>query len=378
MKRRYLALVMVALLALGFTTMTLVAAQVAAAPVEPETFIAAPPAQTTPEATDVATPTVQAGDTLQLVRDRGVLRCGVNAGVPGFGYLDPNTNEFSGFDVDFCRVVAAAVLGDADAIEYVEATGQSRFPLLASGEIDMLSRNTTWTLIRDTENGFNFAPTTFYDGQGLMLREELGVESLEDLEGATICVQQGTTTEQNLADVMRTLGVDYEPVVFADAPQTLNGYSEGRCDAITADRSALVTQKLQLSEPEAHVILEEAISKEPLGPLVRHGDDQWFDIVKWSVFATFAAEEYSITSENVEDMAATAEDPNIRRLLGVEGELGQKLGLENDFAVQIISQVGNYGEIYDRHLGPDTPFALDRGLNSLYTEGGLIYSPPFR
>ncbi len=378
MKRRLLVLMTVALLALGFSTMTLLAAQVSAAPVEPEIMRVVPPAQETPEATDVATPTVAMGNTLQLVRDRGVLKCGANAGVPGFGYLDPDTNEFSGFDVDFCRVVAAAVLGDADAVEYVAATGQNRFPLLASGEIDMLSRNTTWTLIRDTENGFNFAPTTFYDGQGIMVAEDLGIEALEDLEGATVCVQQGTTTEKNLADVFRSLDIDYEPVVYDDAPKTLNAYAEGRCDAITADKSALVTEKLQLSDPEAHVILDDTISKEPLGPLVRHGDDQWFDIVKWATFATFAAEEYGIDSENVADVAATAEDPNIRRLLGLEGDLGQKLGLDNDFAVQIIQQVGNYAEIYDRHLGPDTPFDLDRGLNSLYTEGGLLYAPPFR
>lgn len=378
MKRRLFVLMTVALLALGFSTMTLLTAQVSAAPGEPETVFVIPPAQATPEATGVATTTVPMGNTLQLVRDRGVLKCGVNAGVPGFGYLDPDTNEFSGFDVDFCRVVAAAVLGDADAVEYVAATGQNRFPLLASGEIDMLSRNTTWTLIRDTENGFNFAPTTFYDGQGIMVPGDLGVEALEDLEGATVCVQQGTTTEKNLADVFRSLNIDYEPVVYDDAPKTLNAYAEGRCDAITADKSALVTEKLQLPDPESHVILDETISKEPLGPLVRHGDDQWFDIVKWATFATFAAEEYGIDSGNVEDIAATADDPNIRRLLGLEGDLGQKLGLDNDFVVLIIQQVGNYAEIYDRHLGPDTPFDLERGLNSLYTHGGLLYSPPFR
>ncbi len=378
MKHKYFVLSVTTLLAITFTIAALVAAQVAAAPAEPAEMAPAPLAQATPTTGMTGTQTITAGQTLQLVRDRGVLVCGVNAGVPGFGYLDSQTNEFSGFDVDFCRVVAAAVLGDADAVEYRPATGQDRFPLLASGEIDMLSRNTTWTLIRDTENGFNFAPTTFYDGQGLMVAADLGIEELADLEGATVCVQQGTTTEKNLADVMRTLNVDYEPVVYDDAPKTLAGYSEGRCDAITADKSALVTQKLQLEDPEAHVILEESISKEPLGPLVRHGDDQWFDIVKWAVFATMAAEEYGIDSQNVEEMVATAEAPEVRRLLGVEGDLGLKLGLDNDFAVNVIQQVGNYGEIYDINLGPDTPFALDRGLNSLYTEGGLLYAPPFR
>lgn len=333
------------------------------------------PAQTSEQ---TAAPAQQGGSTLEIVRERGTLNCGANANTPGFGYLDPNTNEFAGFDVDYCRAVAAAVLGDSEAVEYRATTGTDRFPVLQSGEIDMLSRNTTWTISRDSSLGFNFAPTTFYDGQGMMVRQDSGITSLKDFEGATICVQQGTTTEKNLADVMRALDVTYEPVVLADAPETLAAYDEGRCDGFTTDKSGLISQQTLLKEPDAHVVLPETMSKEPLGPLVRHGDDQWFDIVKWVTYGTFQAEELGVTSANVEEMAATSEDPVIRNLLGVEGDLGQGLGLDNDFMVKVIKQVGNYGEIYDRHLGPNTPFKLERALNALWKDGGLIYSPPFR
>jgi general L-amino acid transport system substrate-binding protein len=296
----------------------------------------------------------------------------------GFGYLDPDTNQFTGFDVDFCKAIAAAVLGDAEAVEVRATTGTDRFPILQSGEVDVLIRNTTWTISRDTSLGFNFGPVTFYDGQGMMVRKDSGIETLSNLEGATICVQQGTTTEKNLADVMRALDVSYEPVVLADAPATRDAYDQGRCDGFTTDKSGLVAEQTQLSEPDAHVILEDTMSKEPLGPLVRHGDDQWFDIMKWVTFGLMDAEELGITSDNVEEMAATSEDPVIRNLLGAEGDLGQGLGLDNDFMVKAISQVGNYGEIYDRHLGPDTPFNLARGVNAQWNDGGLIYSPPFR
>lgn len=333
------------------------------------------PTETT---TETAAPAAQDGGTLQIVKDRGVLNCGGNANVPGFGYLDPDTQEFAGFDIDFCKAVAAAVLGDANAVEVRQLTAQERFPVLQAGEIDVLSRNTTWTVSRDTSLGFNFAPVTFYDGQGMMVRRDSGVTSVEELGGATICVQQGTTTEKNLADVMRKLGLDYEPVVLDSADNTRTAYDEGRCDGFTTDKSGLVSQQILLSNPAEHIILDDTMSKEPLGPLVRHGDDQWFDIVKWVVFGTIAAEEYGLTSENVEEIAATSEDPVIRNLLGTEGELGAGLGLENDFMVDVISQVGNYGEIYNRHLGPDTPFDLPRGQNALYTEGGLMYAPPFR
>jgi general L-amino acid transport system substrate-binding protein len=334
------------------------------------------PAETTEE---TAAPAAQAGgNTLGIVQDRGVLNCGVNANVPGFGYLDPDSNDFAGFDVDFCNAIAAAVLGDGDAVEFRALTGTDRFPVLQSGEIDVLIRNTTWTISRDTSLGFNFAPTTFYDGQGMMVRKDSGIETLEDMEGATICVQQGTTTEKNLTDVFRALGVDYEPVVFPDAPSTTAAYDEGRCDGFTTDKSGLVSQLVLLADPDAHVILEQTMSKEPLGPLVRHGDDQWFDIVKWVTFGLMQAEELGITADNVEEIAATSEDPVVRNLLGAEGDLGQGVGLDNDFMVKAIAAVGNYGEIYDRHLGPDTPFNLARGLNAQYTDGGLIYAPPFR
>jgi len=375
MNRKHLALTIIILFALALVmTLKVTTDEVAAAPaLQSATATPRPGAATTP-----ATTTVQAGQTLQIVQDRGVLNCGGNAEVPGFGYLDPDTNEFAGFDIDFCKAVAAAVLGDAEALEPRHTTAQERFTVLQSGEVDLLSRNTTWTLTRDTELGLNFVPTTFYDGQGMMVRKDSGIESLEDMEGATICVQQGTTTEQNLTDVFRALGVDYEPVVLADAVATRNAYDEGRCDGFTTDKSGLVSQQILLQDPEEHMILEETMSKEPLGPVVRHGDDQWFDIVKWVVFGTMAAEEYGITSENVEEMAETSEDPVIRNLLGAEGDMGVKLGLENDFMVQAIMQVGNYGEIYDRNLGPDTPFDLPRSLNAQYLDGGLIYAPPFR
>jgi general L-amino acid transport system substrate-binding protein len=356
-----------------------VEAEVAEAEAPAEEVAEETPAEEVAETTEeTAAPAAQDGGTLAIVQERGVLNCGGNANVPGFGYLDPDTNEFAGFDIDACKAVAAAVLGDAEAVEVRALTGTDRFPVLQAGEIDILSRNTTWTISRDTSLGFNFAPTTFYDGQGMMVRKDSGIESLEDMAGATICVQQGTTTEKNLADVFCALGVDYEPVVLADAPSTLAAYDEGRCDGFTTDKSGLVSNQILLAEPDAHVILPDTMSKEPLGPLVRHGDDQWFDIVKWVVFGLVNAEELGINSDNVEELAATSEDPVIRNLLGAEGDLGQALGLDNDFMVKVISQVGNYGEIYDRHLGPDTVFDLERGQNGLWTDGGLMYSPPFR
>lgn len=355
------------------------AEQPAAEAAPTEEMAAAEPTEAPTTTAETAAPAAQAGgNTLSIVKERGVLNCGVNANVPGFGYLDPDTNEFAGFDIDYCKAIAAAVLGDPDAVEYRPLTGTDRFPVLQAGEIDVLIRNTTWTISRDTSLGFNFAPTTFFDGQGMMVRKDSGITKLADMAGASVCVQQGTTTEKNLADVMRALNIDYEPVVFPDAPETTAAYDEGRCDGFTTDKSGLVSQLVLLSEPDAHVILDETMSKEPLGPLVRHGDDQWFDIVKWVTFGTFNAEELGIDSANVEEMAATSEDPVVRNLLGAEGDLGQGLGLDNDFMVKVIKAVGNYGEIYDRHLGPDTVFKLERGPNLQWTDGGLIYSPPFR
>lgn len=326
--------------------------------------------------TEEAAPVVL-GNTLEAVRERGVLRCAGNQSVPGFGYINPDTNEFEGFDIDFCKAVAAAALGDSTAVEVRPTTANERFPVLQSGEADILSRNTTWTISRDTSLGFDFAPTTFYDGQGMMVRKDSGITDLAGLEGGTICVQSGTTTEKNLADVFRANGIDFSPIVFDNADSTREAYDQGQCDGFTTDKSGLVSQQILLASPDDHVILDVTMSKEPLGPLVRHGDDNWFDIVKWTVYCTIQAEELGIDSTNVDSFLG-GEDPVIQNLLGETGDLGLAMGLGNDFCYQIVKQVGNYGEIYNRNLGPDTPFDLPRGLNDLYTNGGLMYSPPFR
>lgn len=318
------------------------------------------------------------GNTLQTVQDRGFLACGGNATLGGFGFLDPDTNAFSGFDVDYCAAVAAAVFGDASAYEVTPTTGTSRFPTLQSGEIDVLIRNSTWTISRDTSLGFDFAPVTFYDGQGMMVRTDSGIETLQDMAGATICVQAGTTTEKNLSDVFRALDIEFTPAVFPDNPSTTEAYASGACDGITTDKSGLVSIRInQLDVPEDHVILDVTMSKEPLGPLTRHGDNNWNDIVSWTVYCTIEAEEQGVTSANVDEMLGS-ENPTVQNLLGVAGDLGQAMGLNNDFCYQVIAQVGNYGEIYDRNLGPDTPFNLARGLNEQYYNGGLLYSMPFR
>ncbi len=317
------------------------------------------------------------GDTLQAVRSRGFLRCGGNQAVPGFGYINPDTNDFEGFDIDYCKAVAAAVFGNASAFEIRPTTANERFPVLQSGEIDVLIRNTTWTLSRDTQLGGDFQATTFYDGQGMMVRRADNINSLRDLEGGTICVQSGTTTEKNLADVFRAQGINFQPVVFDDADRTREAYDAGQCDGFTTDKSGLVSQQILLADPEAHVILEETMSKEPLGPMTRHGDNNWNDVVNWTVFCTIQAEELGINSGNVDSFLGS-DDPVIQNLLGETGELGSGMGLANDWCYQVIRQVGNYAEIYDRNLGPGTPFDLPRGLNSQWTDGGLLYSPPFR
>ncbi len=321
-------------------------------------------------------PAAQEGSMLEAIKARGKVICGANQAVPGFGYLQPD-GTFAGFDIDFCKALSAAVFGNTDSVEYRPLTAKQRFTALQSGEIDVLIRNTTWTLTRDTELGANFAPTTFYDGQGIMVRKDSGIKSLEDLQGASICVSAGTTTELNLADVMASHNIEYTPVVFETADEVTGAYLDGRCDAYTTDKSALVSRQSMFDHPEEHMILNDTLSKEPLGPVVRHGDDQWFDIVKWTVFATFQAEESGVTSQNVDEMK-NSEDPTIRKLLGAEGDMGAKLGLDNDWAYNIIKNVGNYAEIYDRNLGPDTVFNLPRGLNSSWKDGGLLYSPPFR
>jgi general L-amino acid transport system substrate-binding protein len=318
------------------------------------------------------------GETLTAIQARGNVVCGVNGQLPGFSFLDPN-GEMLGFDADFCRALAAAVFGDATKVEFRPLTTQERFTALQTGEIDVLMRNTTWSLVRDTELGLNFTVTTFYDGQGIMVPADSGFDSLDDLEGGTVCVQKGTTTELNLADAMAVAGVTYTPATYDDVNATYGAYAEGRCDAATSDKSQLSSvAKGVLPDPDAHVIMDLTLSKEPLGPVVRHGDDQWFDIVKWTIYATIAGEEYGVNSTNVDDQLANAVNPEIRRLLGAESELGAKLGLGNDFAFNVIKLVGNYEEIYNRSLGEGTPTYIPRGYNATYANGGLLYSPPFR
>jgi general L-amino acid transport system substrate-binding protein len=317
------------------------------------------------------------GSVTQRIVDRGSLICGVNQTLPGFGF--PNdAGDFQGFDVDVCRAVAAAILGDASAVTYRPVTAAERQPTLSSGEVDMISRNTTFTLSRDTLWAATFAPTTFYDGQGVMVFAESGIASLEDLEGGTICTNAGTTTEQNITDGMSALGLDFDLQTFQDFNAVMAAFNEGRCDAVTSDISGLVSQQATQPDPGALQILDVVLSKEPLGPLTPQGDSQFADIVRWVVFGLIQAEEFGITSENIDEFLAS-ESPAIQRFLGTNGNtLGSTLNLSDDFMVTVIRQVGNYGEIFDRNLGPDTIFGLERGLNALWTEGGLMYAPPFR
>lgn len=326
---------------------------------------------------EAAPPPVAGGDRLQAILDRGVLLCGVHGSFQGFGFLDANGN-WTGFDVDFCRAWAAALFNDPNAVEFKGVSAQDRFTALQAGEFDVLSRNSTWTFTRDVELGLTFGPVTFYDGQAIMARKDIVGDAsagLDALEGANVCVQSGTTTELNLADQFRAAGVNYEPVVFEDQNAAFQAYEEGRCDAITSDRSQLATQgQAVLSNYADHVILDLVMSKEPLGPAVVQGDEKWADVVHWVVFGMIQAEELGITSENV-DSFLTSEDPVVRRLLGVEGELGSKLGITNDFVYRVIKLVGNYGEVYDRNLAS---YGLARGQNDLWTNGGLMYAPPYR
>ena len=313
---------------------------------------------------------------LDIVKSRGKLFCGVSGELPGFSYLDPAGN-YSGLDVDVCRAIAAAIFDDPEAVEFRKLNAKERFIAVQTGKVDVLSRNTTWTLDRDTTGGLEFAPTVFYDGQGIMVRKSSNIETLEDLSNKTICTQTGTTNELNLADQMRKREIEYKPLVYEDVNITYNTYFEGRCDAVTSDRSQLVSRRSAFPNPEEHVVLEDVLSKEPLGPATRNGDSRWFDVVKWSVYTLIEAEELGITSENL-DKKLASNDPVVARFLGQSGELGQGLGLSNDFAVRIIRHVGNYGEVYDRSLGPESSLDLPRGLNQLWTAGGLLYSPPFR
>ncbi|AWK87023.1 amino acid ABC transporter substrate-binding protein [Azospirillum thermophilum] len=315
--------------------------------------------------------------TLDTVKQRGFVQCGVNVGLPGFGSPD-SAGNWRGLDVDYCRAVAVAIFNDPNKVKFTPLSAQQRFPALQSGEVDLLSRNTTVTLTRDSSVGLNFASPTYYDGQGFMVNKKLGVKSAKELNGATVCVQSGTTTELNLADYFRTNGMSYTPVVIENNDEVNAAYFAGRCDVLTTDVSGLAGTRAAVAPvPDDHVILPEVISKEPLAPAVRHGDDQWFDIVKWVVYATIQAEESGITSKNVDEQAKST-NPEIQRLLGTSAGMGKALGLDDKWAYNVVKTIGNYGEIFDRNVGPGTPLKLERGLNALWTKGGLQYAMPIR
>ena len=314
--------------------------------------------------------------TLQAVKDRGILNCGANGTLAGFGLPDAQGN-WTGLDVDVCRAVAAAIFNDASKVKFVPLSAKDRFTALQSGEVDLLVRNTTWTLSRDTSLGLNFTGVDYYDGQGFMVRKALKVNSALELNGASVCMQQGTTTELNLADFFRAHNMQLKSVTFATANEAVKAYDAGRCDAYTTDASGLYAERLRLTNPNDHIVLPEIISKEPLGPAVRHGDDQWFDIVKWVLFAMLNAEELNITQNNVDEMVKSS-NPEIRRFVGTEGNYGEMLGLTKDWAVRIIKLVGNYGESFERNVGQGSPLKIDRGLNKLWSKGGIQYAPPIR
>ena len=319
---------------------------------------------------------VATAGTLEDVKARGNLNCIVTTGVAGFAA--PNDQgRWEGFDVDFCRATAAAVLGDPNKVKFIPTTGKTRFTALNAGEGDILYRNTTITMSRDADLKLTFLGVNYYDGQGFMVRSDLGVKSAKELAGASVCVNIGTTTELNMADFFRANGMDYKPVVFEKADEVVAAYDAGRCDVYTTDASGLAAQRIKLKDPNAHVILPEIISKEPLGPVVRHGDNNWGDVVRWTLFAMVEAEELGVTSANVDEMKSSS-NPNIKRLLGAEGEMGKSLGLPNEWAYNVIKQVGNYGESYDRNVGPNTALKLERGLNALWKDGGLQYPMPVR
>jgi general L-amino acid transport system substrate-binding protein len=314
--------------------------------------------------------------TLKTVKDRGSLLCGVSQGIAGFSLPDDKGN-WGGLDVEFCRAIAAAIFNDASKVKFVPLSSKDRFTALQSNAIDVLSRNSTWTSSRDTSLGLNFAAVNYYDGQGFMVRKALKVNSALELNGASVCTQTGTTTELNLADYFRSNNMKYEVIAFATADETIKAYDGGRCDVFTTDVSQLYAERLKLTNINDHVILPEIISKEPLGPVVRHGDDQWFDIVKWVHFAMINAEELGVSSKNI-DEALKSNQPEIRRLVGTEGAYGEQLGLTKDWVVRIVKQVGNYGESFDRNVGTSSKLGISRGLNRLWTKGGIQYAPPIR
>jgi len=314
--------------------------------------------------------------TLKTVKDRGQLSCGVSQGLPGFSTPDDKGN-WTGLDVDICRAIAAAVFNDATKIKFVPLSAKDRFTALQSGEIDVLSRNTTWTLSRDTSLGANFTGVTYYDGQGFLVKKSLKVNSALELNSASVCVQTGTTTEQNLADYFKGNNMKYEVIAFASADETVKAYESGRCDVFTSDVSQLYAERLKLANPADHVVLPEVISKEPLGPMVRHGDDQWFDIVKWTLFAMVGAEELGMTQKNVDEIAKS-DKPEIKRAVGTDGNLGEQLGLTKDWLVRIVKATGNYGESFERNVGSGSKLGIARGLNNLWSKGGIQYAPPIR
>ncbi|MFZ4640197.1 MAG: amino acid ABC transporter substrate-binding protein [Nodosilinea sp.] len=347
------------------------------------TIVACSGTTTAPKATGGGeTATATAKSRLTTIKERGKLICGVEGTIPGFSFVD-SSGKYSGLDVDICRAVAAAVFGTSDdidsKIEYRNLDSTARFPALQNGEVDMLSRNTTWTISRDAAggNGLEFAPTTFYDGQGVMVSKASGIKKFADLNGKSVCVETGTTTELNLASRAKEAGITINEVKFQDSNAAAAAYTEGRCEGFTSDRSQLAAKRTGLPKPEDNILLEEVLSKEPLGPVTVNNDSAWFDVVKWVTFGLFQAEEFGITQANISEKLKDP-SPDIQNFLGVEGELGQQLGLSKDFMVHAIKATGNYGEIFERNVGAKSPLKIDRGLNKLWSKGGLVYSPPFR
>lgn len=317
-----------------------------------------------------------AGATLDKVKTKGFVQCGASTGLGGFSTAN-DKGEWVGIDVDVCRAVAAALFGDATKVKYSPLTAKERFTALQSGEIDMLSRNTTWTATRDTSLGLNFAGVNYYDGQGFLVKKELGVKSVKELSGASVCIQAGTTTELTLADYFKANGMEFTPITYEKSDETVKGFEDGRCDVLTSDQSQLYSLRTQLKDPASAVVLPEIISKEPLGPVVAQGDDEWFNLVRWSLFAMINAEELGITSANVEEKMSS-KDPATKRLLGVDGTFGENLKTTNDWAKNIIKQVGNYSESFERNVGQGSPLKINRGVNALWNQGGIQYAPPIR
>lgn len=320
--------------------------------------------------------TAFAGDTFDAVKKKGHVQCGVSTGLPGFSSAN-DKGEWTGLDVDVCRAVAAAVFGDAKKVKYSPLTAKERFTALQSGEIDMLSRNTTWTLTRDSNLGLNFAGVNYYDGQGFMVSKELGVKSAKELNGASVCIQAGTTTELNLADYFRANKMEYKPITFDKSEETVKAFEAGRCDVLTSDQSQLYALRIQLKKPDAAVVLPEVISKEPLGPVVRNGDDEWFKVVRWALTAMVEAEDLGLSSKNIDEQAKGG-NPAVKRFVGDDGIKGQGLKLDDKWAYNIVKQVGNYSEAFERNVGSDSPLKIERGLNALWKDGGIQYSAPMR